>query len=214
MKNLTFKMLFSNLFSGRKEKERTNRFASEFTVEDPSTYDFLWTIKSLSKFVENDEGMLVSGIFESKGYSWKLVMYPNGNIVNGQISLYLMLVNASSRPSMAMFKVSYELFLFDQNTGGTLSKKGENLGQVHDEMGFRNMIDLKTFKDSSNGYFMKDSCMFSVKILQFVLVQTPTECVHPMELVSHEYSWKIENFSKLDKKSSHDKKFTTGDYLW
>ncbi|KAK8946689.1 hypothetical protein KSP39_PZI006776 [Platanthera zijinensis] len=214
MKNLAFKMLFSNLFPGRKEKKSTNRFASEFIVEDPSNYDFLWTIKSFSKFIGNDEGRLVSGIFESKGYSWKLVMYPNGNSVNGQISLYFMLTQASSHQVDVVFKVSYELFLFDQNTGGTLSKKGENLGQVHDKIGFRNMIDLKTFKDSSNGYLMKDSCMFGVKIFQCVLIQTPTECMYLMEKVSHEYSWKIETFSKLDKKSSHVKKFTAGDYLW
>ncbi|KAK8960280.1 hypothetical protein KSP40_PGU019835 [Platanthera guangdongensis] len=91
---------------------------------------------------------------------------------------------------------------------------GENFGQVQDEMGFRSMIDLKTFRDSSNGYLVKDSCMFGVKIFQMVPIQTPTECMHPVEKVSHDYSWKIENFSKLDKKTSHEKKFTAGDYLW
>ncbi|KAK8946697.1 hypothetical protein KSP39_PZI006778 [Platanthera zijinensis] len=189
-------------------------FSSEFTIKDSSTYDFLWTIKSFSKFVGENNGWLASGDFKSKGYSWKLIMYPNGNIVNGQISLYLMLVNASSHPSKTVFKVSYELFLFDQNTGGTLSKKGENLGQVFDEIGFRNMIDLKMFKDSSNGWLVKDSCMFGVKLFQIVCIHKCIESVILWENVSNEYSWKIENFSKLDKKARHGKIFTAGDYLW
>ncbi|KAK8960578.1 hypothetical protein KSP40_PGU008257 [Platanthera guangdongensis] len=125
-----------------------------------------------------------------------------------------MLTEASSYSYESVFKISYELFIFDQNTGDTLSKKGENFGEVMDEMGFRSMIDLKTFKDPLNGYLVKNTCMFSVKILQHVFIQTPIECVRPMELVSHEYSWKIENFSKMDNKTCHYKKFTAGDYLW
>lgn len=200
--------------SGDSKKEESKGLASEFTVKDSSAYDFLWTIKSFSKVTVDNDSRLASGRFESNGYSWKLVLYPNGNIVNGQISLYLMLSRAASHPTEAVFKVSYELFLFDQNTGSTISEKGENLGQVQDEMGFRSMIGLKTFKDTSNGYLVKDSCMFGVKILQIVPIQTPTECMHPVEKVSHDYTWKIENFSKLDKKISHEKKFTAGDYLW
>ncbi|KAK8946631.1 hypothetical protein KSP39_PZI007429 [Platanthera zijinensis] len=204
-------MSLSKLFSSVKP---LRGIAKEFTIKDPAAYDFLWTIKSFSKFVCDNEGKQSSGIFKSKGFSWKLIIYPNGNIVNGQISLYLVPYIEMSHLSEALFKVSYELFLFDQNTGGTLSKKGENLGEFDDKMGFRNMIDLKSFRDSSNGYLMKDSCMFGVKILQIVPMQTPTECFYPMEKISHEFSWKIENFSKLDKKIRYTKKFTTGDYLW
>ncbi|KAK8960344.1 hypothetical protein KSP40_PGU002866 [Platanthera guangdongensis] len=211
MRNHTFRMSFSKLFSFSKPLQG---FANEFTVKDPTAYDFLWTIKSFSKFVGDTEGKQRSGKFNSKGYSWKLVLYPNGNIVNGQISLYLELCIVSSHLLEAMFKVSYELFLFDQNTEGTLSKKGENLCQLYDEIGFRSMIDLKMFRDSSNGYLMNDSCMFGVKILQIVPMQTPTECLYPMEKINHEFSWKIENFSKLDTKISHEKKFTAGGNLW
>ncbi|KAK8960908.1 hypothetical protein KSP40_PGU005673 [Platanthera guangdongensis] len=42
-------------------------------------------------------------------------------------------------------------------------------------------------------------------------MRTPTECLHPMVKISHEFSWKIENFSKLDDKICHQKKFTAGD---
>ncbi|KAK8923694.1 hypothetical protein KSP39_PZI019136 [Platanthera zijinensis] len=76
------------------------------------------------------------------------------------------------------------------------------------------MVDLKTFRDSSHGYLVNDSCMFGVKILQIIPMQTPTEYLHPMDKISHEFSWKIENFSKLDKNICHEKKFTAGDYLW
>ncbi|KAK8943861.1 hypothetical protein KSP40_PGU002420 [Platanthera guangdongensis] len=204
-------MSFSKLFSSAKP---LRGFANEFTVKDSIAYDYLWKIKSFSKFVGDKECKQSSEIFKSKGYSWNLIICPNGNIVNGQISLYLVLFKASSHLSKAVFKVSYELFLFDQNTGGKLSKKGENLGQIHDEMGFRSMIDMKTFIDSSNGYLLKDSCMFGVKILKIVPMRARTECLHLMEKISHEFSWKIENFSKLDKKFYLKKKFTAGDYLW
>ncbi|KAK8960385.1 hypothetical protein KSP40_PGU004296 [Platanthera guangdongensis] len=211
MKNHTLRMPFSKLFSSSKTLQG---FENEFTFKDPTAYDFLWTIKSFSKFDGDNEGKQSSGIFKSKGYSWTLVIYPNGNIVNGQISLYLVLCIASSHLLVAMYKVSYELFLFDQNTGGTLSKKGENLCQPYDEIGFRSMIDLKMFTDSSNGYLMNDSCMFGVKIIKIIPMQTPTECLYPVEKINHEFSWKIENFSKLDTKISHEKKFTAGDNLW
>lgn len=195
-------------------KGENTGFTSDLTIKDSSAYDFLWTIKSFSKLPAGNESKQISGRFEAKGYSWKMILYPNGNIVNGQISLYVMLSRTNSHPSEAAFKVSYELFLFNQNTRSTLSEKGENLVQVQDEMGFRNFIDLKTFKSSSNGYLVNESCMFGVKILQVVPIKTNTECFQPVEKISHEYAWKIENFSKLDKKSSHEKKFTAGNYLW
>ncbi|XP_028553486.1 ubiquitin carboxyl-terminal hydrolase 12 isoform X2 [Dendrobium catenatum] len=204
-----------DLIKGEMKGSKTSGgFTSDFTVKDSSAYDFLWTIKSFSKLPADNESKQTSGRFEAKGYSWKLILYPNGNIVNGQISLYLMLSRATSHPTEAVFKVSYELFLFNQKTGSTLSQKGENLVQVQDEMGFRNLIDLKGFKDSSNGYLLNENCMFGVKIFQVVPIQTNTECLQPVEKISHEYTWKIENFSKIDKKKSHERKFTAGDYLW
>ncbi|KAL0927911.1 hypothetical protein M5K25_002134 [Dendrobium thyrsiflorum] len=201
-----------DLIKGDRTDSKTS--GGDFTVKDSSAYDFLWTIKSFSKLPTGNESKQTSGRFEAKGYSWKLTLYPNGNIVNGQISLYLMLSRAASHPTEAVFKVSYELFLFNQKTGSTLSQKGENLVQVQDEMGFRNLIDLKSFKESSNGYLPNESCMFGVKIFQVIPIQTNTECLQPVEKISHEHTWRIENFSKIDKKKSHERKFTAGDYLW
>ncbi|KAG0496713.1 hypothetical protein HPP92_001404 [Vanilla planifolia] len=199
--------------AGKSKKGESSGIIEDLSVKDASTYDFLWTIKSLSKLATSNE-KYVSGRFEAKGITWKLVFYPNGNIVNGQVSLYLMLSKAASYPAKTEFKVSYELFLFDQNTGSTLSHKGDNVLQAQDKIGLRGFVDNKTFKDSSKGYVVKDSCMFGVKIFHVVPIQTATECLHPVEKIKHEYTWKIENFSKLDKKTSHEKKFTGGDYIW
>ncbi|KAG0503086.1 hypothetical protein HPP92_003158 [Vanilla planifolia] len=204
----------SNGYPVSKKEKLPGYVSDDFNVKDSSAYDFLWTIKSFSKLSASSESKLLTGRFDAKGFLWKMVFYPNGNIVNGQISLYLMLSKAASHPTETVFKISYELFLFDQNTGTTLSHKGENFAQVEDELGLRSFLDLKTFKDSEKGYLVNDSCVLGVKILHVVPIQTPTECLHPVEKVNHEYTWKIENFSKLDKKAVHEKKFTAGDYLW
>ncbi|PKA48616.1 Ubiquitin carboxyl-terminal hydrolase 13 [Apostasia shenzhenica] len=200
---------------GYSTKGELSGFESDLSiVNDANAYDFLWTIKSFSLLSGVSESRQTSGRFNAKSLTWKLVCYPNGNLIEDQISVYLMLSKAADHPSEAVFKVSYELFLFDQNNGSTFTRRGENLAQVFDEIGFRNFKDLSEFRSSSKGYLVKDCCMFGVKILQVVPIKTITECLHPVEKITHEFSWKIENFSSLDKKISHEKHFTAGQYLW
>ncbi|PKA61745.1 Ubiquitin carboxyl-terminal hydrolase 13 [Apostasia shenzhenica] len=188
-------------------------FEGELNVKDASAYDFLWTIKSFTLLTENSKSKQSSGRFGAKGYTWKLICYPNGNLSKNHISLYVMLAKAPEQQSEAVFKVSFQLFLFDKTSGSTFSRKGESHAQAYDEIGFRNFMDLKVFRNPSKGYLVNNSCMFGVKILQVTPIKTTTECLHPVKEITHEYSCKIDSFSKLDKTTSTDKKFTAGDYI-
>lgn len=106
------------------------------------------------------------------------------NMVNGQISLFLKLKKKVSDPIEALFQVSFELVLLNIYIERSISKKGEHLGICNDEMGFRNFIDLKKFKNSCKGYLINDVCMFGVKILHIVPIKTPIECLNPVEKVT------------------------------
>jgi hypothetical protein len=85
--------------------------------------------------------------------------------------------------------------------------------KVKIEHGFTKFISLGTFKEPSNGYLLNDSCVFGAEIFvirntnkgdRLLLVQEPAHRFH---------TWKIHNFSKLDKKIfSHQ--FSAGGRKW
>ncbi|XVF79793.1 hypothetical protein PTKIN_Ptkin15bG0018200 [Pterospermum kingtungense] len=71
--------------------------------------------------------------------------------------------------------------------------------QMKTEWGFDQLLLLESFKDASNGYLVNDSCTFGAEV--FVIEQKATRENLSMIKVPapNPISFKIENFSKLDK---------------
>ncbi|XP_034904600.2 MATH domain and coiled-coil domain-containing protein At2g05420-like [Populus alba] len=86
--------------------------------------------------------------------------------------------------------------------------------EMNTEWGFDQLLSLEKFNDASKGYPVNDGCVFGAEI--FVI--KPTGKGELLSMVKKpangSLSWKIEDFSKLDKSSYLSKAFASGGRSW
>ena len=88
---------------------------------------------------------------------------------------------------------------------------------MNNRWGITKFLDLKTFKNPSKGYLIKDSCVFGAEV--FIIKDTCIEecltVISEPEL-SCKYTWKIDNFSRkiVDDQCFKSDTFIGGDYKW
>ncbi|XP_031261665.1 ubiquitin carboxyl-terminal hydrolase 12-like isoform X2 [Pistacia vera] len=114
------------------------------------------SLTNLNKFISNN--------FDAGGFKWKLCLYPNGDKENkgeGHISIYLELAKMSSFQIGWEINMIFNFFVFDQ-----LQDKYVTI----QEWGFSRFLDLETFHNPSNGYLIKDTCVFCAEV--FVVKNT------------------------------------------
>uniref|UniRef100_A0A2N9EPW8 MATH domain-containing protein n=1 Tax=Fagus sylvatica TaxID=28930 RepID=A0A2N9EPW8_FAGSY len=143
---------------------------------------------------------------------------------SGHISLYIEMVETENLPLGWEVYVSFKLFLFDhiRDKYLTIEESADvndrSIKRFHDmktEWGFAKFLSLDTFNDVSHGYLVNDCCQFGVEV--FVHERNDKqECVSMIKepTTSTPRSWKIENFSTLDKESYSSAEFTVGDLQW
>ncbi|XWS45850.1 hypothetical protein CRYUN_Cryun14cG0014700 [Craigia yunnanensis] len=169
----------------------------------------LLKINSFSLFAESIE-KYESGVFEAGGYKWRLLLYPHGNKKrngdgDGCISLYLQIAETETLPLGWQINVNFKLFVFDQIQDKylTIEDAGaiKRFHQMKTEWGFDQLLLLECFNDASNGYLVNDSCIFGAEV--FVIEHKANwECLSMINQPAHNtISFKLENFSKLDKRS-------------
>lgn len=179
-------------------------------------------IESFSLLLKTKVEKYESDVFEAGGHKWRLCLYPNGNTKgkgNGFVSLYLQIENTSNLPHLWEVNAEFKLFVFDQinNKYLTVQESDGPVKRFHEmktEWGFDQLLSLEKFNDASNGYLVKDCCVFGAEI--FVI--QPTGKWELLSMVKKpangSLKWKIENFSKLDKSSYLSKAFTAGGRSW
>ncbi|CAK7347806.1 unnamed protein product [Dovyalis caffra] len=81
------------------------------------------------------------------------------------------------------------------------------------EWGFHQWLSLETFNDASNGYLVDDCYVFGAKL--FVIKPTGKwELVSMVKKAANaSLTWKIEDFSELDKSFYFSKAFTVGERM-
>ncbi|XP_021625080.1 MATH domain and coiled-coil domain-containing protein At3g58250 [Manihot esculenta] len=139
-------------------------------------------IESFSRFCELLEktGLVKyeSDAFASVGYNWKLVLYPSGNVKrdgSDHISLYLAIAEPNAIPPGSQVDVILKFFVFDHLRDEYLTIQGsriyystyDNMRRYHSlktENGFDQLISLKMFNDSSNGYLFDDCCSLGAEV--------------------------------------------------
>ncbi|KAI7982511.1 Ubiquitin carboxyl-terminal hydrolase 12 [Camellia lanceoleosa] len=125
----------------------------------PSHYSF--KIQSFSSLSKASIEKYSSDKFEAGDYKWKLSIYPNGNKDRdgqGNVSVSLTLV-----------KAIVNFFVFDQVGDKYYTLSVRRFHAIQTELGVANFIDVEVFSDSSNGYFVDDTCVFGIDI--FILKQ-------------------------------------------
>lgn len=168
---------------------------------------YLFNLNSFSLLAEEESiEKYESGVFEAGGYKWRLLLYPSGNKKrngDGCISLYLQIADTETFPLGWQINVNFKFFVFDQIRDKylTIEDSGavKRFHQMKTEWGFDQLLLLECFKDTSNGYLVDDCCVFGAEV--FVIEQKATwESLSMIKQpAGNPISFKIENFSKLEK---------------
>ncbi|XP_074347577.1 uncharacterized protein LOC141686441 [Apium graveolens] len=186
-------------------------------------------IESFTKFVSSGVEKYESAKFDASGYTWKLVLYPNGNGRRGgrgHISLYLAIQKTDSLCLCWEAYVTYKMFVFDHNKDKYLTIQDDpvvqqirRFHQAKKESGFDRLIPLETFNAATNGYLVDDSCVFGVEVYKVKCTgngETVKVLEHPREVT---FDWKICEFSKICKEKLNcqginSEEFTDGECKW
>ncbi|KAG5240226.1 MATH domain and coiled-coil domain-containing protein [Salix suchowensis] len=150
-----------------------------------------------------------------------LVLYPSGNKsknVKEHISLYLAMADTSSLPLGWEIHVIFRLFLLDQNKDSYLVIQAGKERRFHGlklEWGFDEFIQLSTFNDSRYGFLVEDTCVLGAEV--FVCRERSRGKGEVLSMTKQpatfKYTWKIENFLKLDEKRQESQIFKFTDKI-
>ncbi|XP_031391066.1 uncharacterized protein LOC116203472 [Punica granatum] len=197
---------------------------TERLISDAPPAHYLVKIQSFSQLAKNGVDKYESDIFLAGGYEWKLILHPNGNKtknVKDHVSVYLSMAETSSLPSSWEVYAVIRLFLLDQNKDNYLivqdaMGKDRRFHRMKLESGFDQLIPLKTFTDSLNGYLVDDTCVLGAEV--FVSKERSMgkgeSLVMIKDALSNKHRWKIDNFSNLDKEYYDSSIFPAGNYKW
>ncbi|XP_074348906.1 uncharacterized protein LOC141687507 isoform X2 [Apium graveolens] len=193
----------------------------------PSHYSV--KINSFSRLVDEGTQKYESATFDGSGYTWKLVLYPNGNAKRGgggHISLYLAIEKTDTLPLGWEAYVTYRMFVYDHNMDKYLTFQDDpavqqirRFHQAKKESGFDRLIPLEAFNAATNGYLVDDSCVFGVEVYKIKSTgngETVNILEHPKKVT---FDWKICDFSKICKEKVNcqdiaSEEFTGGQCKW
>ncbi|KAJ1439471.1 TRAF-like [Sesbania bispinosa] len=183
---------------------------------------YLFKIQSYSVLMNTGVEKYETNVFQAGGYKWRLILYPNGNLHSngsGYVSLYLAIADTDKLSNGWEVDVHFKLFVFDKKNNNYLTIQDANgavrkFHEMKTEWGFEQLISLETLFDSSKGYLVEDSCVFGAE----VFVITHSGKWESLSLVKDppqgSFTWKLENFSKLDQSQYLSKSFTVGERDW
>ncbi|OMP00705.1 TRAF-like family protein [Corchorus olitorius] len=196
---------------------RIRRTTREFP---PSHY--LFKVESFSLLAKSGVEKYESDAFEAAGHKWRLALYPNGDTKSngsGFISLYLVIDETEDLPLTWEVHVSFRLFVLDQihDKYLTIEDADGTIKRFHwmkTEWGFAQFLSFEIFNDSSNGYLVGDGCIFGAEV--FLMERNcKWECLSMIkEPEDNTIAFKLEGFSKLDRKYYESSVHTIGDSKW
>ncbi|KAK2405822.1 TRAF family protein [Trifolium repens] len=176
------------------------------SVRDLPPSDYLFKIQSYSLLMDTKVEKYESNEFQVGGHKWKLILYPSGNPKSngkGHVSLYLAIADTKNLIDGWEVNVNFKLFVFDQKNNNYLTiQDGDGTVRKFHEMktewGFEQLISLEALFDSSQGYLVKDSCVFGAEV--FVIGHSGKwESLSLVKDPPHaSITLKLEKFSTLD----------------
>ncbi|KAJ6320619.1 hypothetical protein OIU78_015913 [Salix suchowensis] len=193
-----------------------NEHGITVTRRDLPPAHFTLKIESFSLLRNTGVVNYESDVFEAGGYKWRLCLNPNGKRF---VSLYLKLENTSNFRSGWEVNADFKLFVYDHINNKYLAFQDKNypvkrFHEMRTKWGYEQFPPLQTFRDSSKGYLVNDSCVFGAEV--FVIRPTGKREILSMvqKPANGSSTLKFEHFSKLDKNSPSSKVLTAGGRSW
>ncbi|CAK7338873.1 unnamed protein product [Dovyalis caffra] len=170
----------------------------------PAHYTF--EIESFSSLLETKVEKYETNDFESGGYKWRMVLYPNGKKKeddNSHISLFLAMTEPDDVSLGWEVNVSVTFFLFDRIRDRYLAVQDADridwrFHKMKMEWGFIKFLSHDTLRDPSKGFLVDDCCIFGVEVF---VIKRPGEgesLSFVKEPANGLQTQPIKNFSKLN----------------
>ena len=95
-----------------------------------------------------------------------------------------------------------------------MNDKPRRFRAIKNEHGFPKLLSLSTLNDAANGYLIDDCCIFGAEVFvtnctgkgeSFSIIKEPQ---------SGFFTWKVENFSKIQEECMQSTVFTVGGLKW
>lgn len=155
--------------------------------------------------------------FKAGGYRWVLTVYPNGNKKengDGHLSLYVRMVDKLGFGSSV--SVALRFLIYDQIRDKYLTIldiREKRFQAIKNEWGIPKVLPLSSFADCSNGYLVKDCCVFGAEVLVINVENYASEVSVLKPTSNWEYTWKIDKYSELGSRS-YSPVFTFEGWSW
>ncbi|XVE76883.1 hypothetical protein DITRI_Ditri13aG0016100 [Diplodiscus trichospermus] len=203
-------------------EDKSNIFGIRRIKRDFPPAHFLFKVESFSLLAKTGVEKYESDVFEAAGHKWRLALYPNGdNKSNGSgfISLFLAIDETENLYPTWEVNVTFRLFVFDQILDKFLTIEDGTVKRFNclkSEWGFSQLVSEESFNNPSNGYLVRDCCIFGAEVfLMENLHCCKCECLSMIKKPEdNTIIFKMENFSKLDKTCYDSPVHSIGESKW
>ncbi|XP_056851806.1 uncharacterized protein LOC108831741 [Raphanus sativus] len=190
----------------------------------PSSYSLkVDNFKQLVKFTTaSSDDKYQSRLFSSGGYNWKLIVYPKGNEKdNGKdfISMYVE-IDSESLISAPQREVFAELifFVYNKKENKYLTIQDvevKRFNALKTVWGLQQVLPFDSFNSPKNGYvFEGDQCEFGVDVIVPAPLTNWEILSFNEKLKDPKFSWRVKNFSQLEKDKYTSNTFSMGARKW
>ncbi|XP_027337161.1 uncharacterized protein LOC113850831 [Abrus precatorius] len=215
-------MVLSDLEICKPASSSHNEIGISRSERDVPPAHYLFKIESYSELMNTGVEKYETNVFEAGGYKWRLILYPSGDKKSngsGYVSLYLAIADTEKLSHGWEVNVNFKLFVFDQKNNKYLAIQDidgtvRKFHEMKTEWGFEQLLLLENLFDSSNGYLVQDSCVFGAEV--FVISHSGKwETLSVVKEPAHgTFTWKLDDFSTLDKSYYLSNSFTVGERDW
>ncbi|EYU41029.1 hypothetical protein MIMGU_mgv1a025839mg [Erythranthe guttata] len=188
-------------------------------TREASPAHFLIKIESVSLLAKCGIDKYETKEFNAGGeYKWKLIIYPNGDDTVGEdgdyVSVNLAMADTISLPRNWEVNVVFNIFIFNQNSGNYLfSGITRRFQTMKSEWGFSKFISKEIMSNPSNGYLVKDNCVFGAEVF-VVKSEAVTECLSLNNVnIPYKQEFMISNFSQVEH-IWKSQEFSVGGHKW
>ncbi|KAL1561393.1 hypothetical protein AAHA92_04102 [Salvia divinorum] len=158
--------------------------------------------------------------FEAGGYTWKLIIYPDGYTGEDgytdedyNVSVTFSIADTSSLPVGWEVNAIFAFFIHNQVEDNYVCFRGttSRFNAVIPRWGLSKLISKVALMDPSNGYVVDDNCVFGAEVL-VIESERVSECLSLVkDAVAIKHEWEIPDFSKGVWRSEE---FYVGKYKW
>ncbi|PSC73213.1 ubiquitin carboxyl-terminal hydrolase 12 [Micractinium conductrix] len=135
--------------------------AAIVAAPNPLSGEHVWELPNFSSL----SGKHLSEPFEIGGYSWQLMVYPQGNNRSDAMALYLAVAEEEQAAFGLQRSATFKLALLSSVEGGDLAKEASHIFTGREtDWGFTTFINFPDLRDPARGFLADDTLRVKVNV--------------------------------------------------